>query len=386
MKSLSKVFNPFMGLLSVIISGFLLLSCAAEVSNSDLDESSSEQESSSSFVESSSVSSSDKELSSNESSSDISSSSGESSSEADVVSSVIESSESSSVESSSSLTPVPSNPEWESKGSLYSITYNDHKIEIDASVGGRVTEFSLSGNNILMYGDDDKGSIFWLSPQSDWPGSWPPSAEIDDSTYSTELSDDSTILTLTSGVDSISGMTVEKQFSFNAAHERVDIIYTIINTSDSVQVVAPWANSRCNPGGLTFFPLGEFTDLKAPSFDTLPIELIDGVGWVEHEDQVNMKAFKDGTEGWLSHYNDGSLFIQAFEDVAVDDFAPDEAEIELFAAEEFMEVEYQGAYKELQPGDRYDFNTQWYLAPVEGDISIGSAELVSQVRLTLDIE
>ncbi len=378
-----------MGVLSVIVLVFLLLSCTAEVSNSDLDESSSEQESSSQQT-SSNKSEPSSSLVAESSSVDlsVSSSDGESSIEVEVSSSSIESSESSSAllssESSSSSVPVLSNPEWETNGSIYTITHNDHTIEIDASIGGRVIEFALSGENILMYGDDDKGSIFWLSPQSDW--NWPPSAEIDDSTYSVELSDDNTLLTLTSGVDSISGMTVEKQFSFNAAHDRVDIIYTIINTSDSVQEVAPWANSRCNPKGLTFFPLGDFTNVKAPSFDTLPIELIDGVGWVDHQDQVKMKAFKDGKEGWLSHYNNGFVFIQAFEDVAVDDFAPGETEIELYVAEEFIEVEYQGAYKELQPGDRYDFNTQWYLASVEGTVVQGSADLVSQVRSILGIE
>ncbi|MGL1936366.1 MAG: DUF4380 domain-containing protein [Fibrobacterales bacterium] len=277
---------------------------------------------------------------------------------------------------------------WNASGSKYTTESGGMGIEIDVSNGGRVTSFTRNDTDILVFDEPSQGAIFWLSPQKDWPNTWPPSPEIDNKPYQVELLGDDSELVLTSEVDNLTGMTVEKKYVVNETKQRVEITYSILNTSAITQKVAPWANSRCEEGGITFFPTGEASDVSAPYFSDLPLDTIKDISWMHHTVQFELKAFEDGKEGWLAHTNKGFLYIQTFPDIPVDSFAPGETEVELFVSDSFIEVEYQGAYVSLEPGDRLDWITHWYLIELEAtiDVAVGSDALVALVREILGIK
>jgi hypothetical protein len=53
-----------------------------------------------------------------------------------------------------------------------------------------------------------------------------------------------------------------------------------------------------------------------------------------------------------------------FQDIAQEEAAPGEAEIQVYidARKSFVEIEAQGPYTELQPGEKLDWTVRWYLA------------------------
>ena len=72
-------------------------------------------------------------------------------------------------------------------------------------------------------------------------------------------------------------------------------------------------------------------------------------------------------------------------DVATPDLAPDdsptgEAEIEIFAAPKYVEVENQGAEAVLAPGKALHWTVRWYARKLEEPAVVGSAALVAYVQ------
>ena len=63
------------------------------------------------------------------------------------------------------------------RGTVYTFTAGNTVFAVDAAKAGRIVTFSLAGKNILTAAkssqDNNWGSTFWPSPQSDW--NWPPS-------------------------------------------------------------------------------------------------------------------------------------------------------------------------------------------------------------------
>ena len=77
----------------------------------------------------------------------------------------------------------------------------------------------------------------------------------------------------------------------------------------------------------------------------------------------NRKINVDG-KGWLKFHDNGLVLTQKFPDIAPADAAPGEAEIQVYidARKSFVEIEAQGPYTELQPGEKLDWTVRWYLA------------------------
>ena len=61
--------------------------------------------------------------------------------------------------------------------------------------------------------------------------------------------------------------------------------------------------------------------------------------------------------------------------------APAEAEIQLYvnSGKTYLELESQGAYTELKPGESLSYTVRWYLMPVNSE-SITSQQLISKAR------
>jgi hypothetical protein len=272
------------------------------------------------------------------------------------------------------------------QGSIYTFTFGDTVFAVDAAKAGRVATFSLAGKNVLTAPknaeDNNWGSTFWTSPQSDW--NWPPPAELDPNPYAARV--EGATLVLEGATIPALGLAVSKRFSVDVARGVVAIEYGIVNKGEQARSVAPWEISRVASGGLTFFPMGEGQPWKGFQ-ELLALTIIDGVAWLPSGTMpasADQKAFVDGREGWIAHVTAGLLLVKSFPGISVAQAAPGEAEIELYtdANRTYVEVENQGAYVSLAPGASLSWPVRWYLRKLDAGIQPvpGSSQLVNLVR------
>ena len=165
--------------------------------------------------------------------------------------------------------------------------------------------------------------------------------------------------------------------------------YTITNTSQEVQKVAPWEVTRVKTHGIAFFPFGKgerrgglipFTKEK------------DGISWFHYQDsqlpaQGDRQLYSDGAEGWLAQVNGDVILIKKFIDVPFENNAPNEGEIEWYASpvkpgKSYVEIEHQGQYQELLPGNSLTWQVTWILRQLPQSVKpeVGNAALVEYVR------
>ena len=273
-------------------------------------------------------------------------------------------------------------------GDIYTLEVGNVTFEADASFGGRVTSFTINGEEILFmnsnYGDM-VGSILWPSPQ-DWP--WPPSKTLDSDPYTGGINGNKIILT--SGEDEAMHLIFRKIYYADTEDTTVTLQYSIINNGSSATSKAAWEVTRVDAGGLSFFPTG---DNDAWNKLATYLEFENDISWYEFSNSHigDRKFMSDGKEGWFAHVSESNLlFIKHFEDVPNDNQAPAENEIELYLMSDhsYIELENQSEYIEIQPGDSLVYTVKWYLRtlPESVDVSVGSTFLASYVRQVLGLE
>lgn len=249
-------------------------------------------------------------------------------------------------------------------------------FEVDGARGGRIIEYSLERRNLLFEGpaDGNDGSTFWTSPQAAW--SWPPPSEIDRDPYDLRRADEDRI-TLASRPSTALGMSVEKTFAM-ASDGSIMIDYRIKNEANDERRAAPWEVTRVGRSGVTFFPRGTSVHasprLPAPSYSAS-----EEVVWIEHAShgREDRKLHADGPGGWLAHADDGLLFVKTFESIPPEARAPDESMVEIFVSggAPYVELENQGAYERLEPGESLSWRVAWRLARLPNHERTSRSEL-----------
>lgn len=244
---------------------------------------------------------------------------------------------------------------------LYSISRGEVSMTIDAGKGAKILSYSYAGKEVIsqLAFFNAFGSTFWTSPQSEW--NWPPVAEYDRMPY--EVSMDESSLTMTGQVSKRYGYSISKHFAFNG--KALEISYTITNHTDSLRRVAPWEITRVPAEGTVFF--------ECPSSGIWPAGLMDfrdEGGYARYdidEASENRKVNADGT-GFLVYVNNGLKMTKVFDDITPEQAAPGEAEIQVYVnhGKTFVELESQGAYTALGPGESLTYKVKWLLAPCEG--------------------
>ena len=270
------------------------------------------------------------------------------------------------------------------RDSKYLIELADTSLEVDPQLGGRVVRFARAGQNLLTGSDVDPlnwGSTFWPSPQARW--NWPPVPELDSQPYTATLAGD--VLTLVSAPGMRAKVRVTKRFRALPEARAIEIEYQLENTDTAAASWAPWEISRVAPGGLTFFPTG-----TAPAALTqLPVVNQAGATWYLHEParvpMAGQKFAGDGSGGWLAHVAGRTLFLKQFSDVPAAQQAPSpEAEIEIYAAPGYVEIEPQGPYTQLMPGGRVEWRVRWSVRqlPDALKVEVGNAALFEFARMS----
>jgi len=255
-------------------------------------------------------------------------------------------------------------------------------MKVSAKEGGKIMSYKYDDVEMLsqLRMQNQYGSTFWTSPQKEW--NWPPVTEFDRGAYTVE-SDDSKQLVLTSQVARKLPFRISKPYTPDSKGKFIRVSYTITNKGEETRKVAPWEISRvvADEEGLIFF--------DAPVESITPANLIPfngeaGASWYNFETgSQNRKINADG-KGWLAYASNGLLMIKKFDDITSSQPAPDEAEIQVYVnqGKTYIELESQGEYKSLAPGEGLTWVVDWYLIPLK-DKAVPSKKLLDLVRKTI---
>lgn len=263
----------------------------------------------------------------------------------------------------------------EERSTAVTLRVDDATMTVDPARGGKILSLKYQEQEVLSQSrfPESFGSTFWTSPQKEW--NWPPVAEFDKQPYEVVQRADGR-LTISSPVSERLGMSVGKDFAIDASNHAFVITYSIRNEGTEARSVAPWEITRVtNTGGLIFFAP---TDSIWPA-GLMDFQLSDGVAWYETDEAPrNRKVNADGS-GWLAYCADGLLLVKKFQDLQPEQPAPGEAEVQVYVnrGKTYIELESQGAYTLLQPGESLSWTVRWYLLPVDKDLS--RSELLQRV-------
>jgi hypothetical protein len=257
-------------------------------------------------------------------------------------------------------------------------------FEMSPSHGGRITALKQGGVDLLTASNVDPinfGSTFWSSPQSAWV--WPPLAEIDSNAYMAMQVGNVVTLTSTPTTNANVKISVVKKFTPDLIKEGVLIEYTVKNEGAAPQTLAPWEISRVFPGGITFYS-GASAPVQHGTFPLLPTQDVGGVTWYKHDPTVatQYKLFADGAGGWLAHLAGDIVFVKSFADVPAAQQLPNEAEIEIYSNQKYVEIEPQGPSATLAPGATLTWSVKWYVRklPSPSMAALGNPDLVNFVK------
>ena len=269
----------------------------------------------------------------------------------------------------------------------YTLSVQDLSMTVDAAHGGKILSFKLGDQEVLaqnpaaapqpaqpgegqprrrFFNPNSYGSTFWTSPQAEW--NWPPVPEYDNLPYTAEIKDGPVKVAdvilpalFLEGQVSKYGYRVCKAFTVDPSDLAFVITYSIVNESGETRKIAPWQISRVPNGG--FLEFDAKPEGVTPA-DLMKVTFAEGLATLEVDvaDQ-NRKINVDG-KGWLNFRDKGLVLTQRFPDIAQDAAAPGEAEIQVYidARKSFVEIEAQGPYTELKPGEKLDWTVRWYLA------------------------
>lgn len=269
----------------------------------------------------------------------------------------------------------------------YSVTVANVYFEINADMGGRVSSFTINGEQIIHNDWTEAllaGSTFWPSPQSVW--GWPPSSVLDSDPYAASVSEKKIILE--SDTDSNIDLSFVKTVYADLIDTSVSIEYTIKNTSASSQQWAPWEVTRVPAKGITFFEKGEGS--ISGSLANKTTESASCI-WYDQTNNVGQDKFFCDGKGWIAHLDiNNHLFIKKFENIDKSSAAPGEAEVEVYTApnHSYTELEDQGMYATIESNSSFTWKVKWFarILPSGIDAVVGNQQLVNYVKSTIGEE
>lgn len=264
----------------------------------------------------------------------------------------------------------------ENENNVFTLQSGDALMTIDIAKGGKILSLKHQAQEVISQSrfPESFGSTFWTSPQKEW--NWPPVAEFDKQAYTVKQRDSH--LVITSPVSQRLGLSVGKDFSVDPKDRAFVITYSIKNEGSEPRRVAPWEITRVpNNNGIIFF--------AAPVDSIWPAGLMtfegayDAAWYKTDEAPQNRKVNADGN-GWLAYSADGLLLVKKFQDLKANEPAPGEAEIQVYVnrGKTYIELESQGAYTLLQPGEQLTWTVRWYLTPIDKP-AMPSEELLQTV-------
>ena len=248
------------------------------------------------------------------------------------------------------------------RSSWREVKSGDVTMLIAPQQGGKIMSFKYKDQELIsqLTRPETFGSTFWTSPQKEW--NWPPVPEYDKMPY--EVDDTDGKLVMTSQVSARLGYRIRKAFVADPKSNDILVTYSILNETDETKSVAPWEITRVpNDGGLVFFkaPLSSVTPAGLMPF----VEKYGAVWYTFDEANANRKINADG-EGWMAYAYNGLLLLKQFKNLKPTEFAPGEAEIQVYVnrGKNYVELESQGAYSVIPPHGQIDWTVRWTVLPL----------------------
>ena len=276
------------------------------------------------------------------------------------------------------------------------------EVEFLPLEGGRVTRLRYQGVDLVLPPGrvpGFHGDTFWPSPQARFD--WPPPPILDSAPYEV-LTESAQHLTLRSAPDPDFGFQVEKRFDLS--EHGLAIEFSLTNIWPRPQEVAPWQVTRAPRTGVRAWASGQlFHDA-----DRLQKQREDPGCWFLHSGSTAMfpglevgedhssivvpavtatsKLFTDA-RGWLAHAHDSTLFLRIFPDLALDQAAPRQAEVEMYfdVDLDYIELENQGPYVTLAPGQSATYPVEWRFRTIGADVPTDriSPQLLAEIHSLL---
>jgi hypothetical protein len=99
----------------------------------------------------------------------------------------------------------------------------------------------------------------------------------------------------------------------------------------------------------------------------MTFEQANGAVWYKTDEAPQNRKVNADARGWLAYAADGLLLVKRFQDLKNNEPAPGEAEVQVYVnrGKSYIELESQGAYTLLQPGESLQWTVRWYLMPVD---------------------
>jgi endoglucanase len=253
----------------------------------------------------------------------------------------------------------------------------DVTMVVDVQQGGKVLSLRYADHEVIsqLQRPEWFGSTFWTSPQREW--NWPPVQEFDKRPYAVDHYD-ANHLAITSPVSQRLGLRVSKDF--RAEKDGTFLVtYSIKNEGTAARRVAPWEITRViNDDGIIFF--------DAPVDSIWPADLMTftnsyGASWYKTDEAPQNRKVNANAAGWLAYSADGFLLLKQFQNLRPGEAAPGEAEVQVYvnSGKTYIELESQGAYTLLQPGESLQWAVRWHLAAT-GDAPLPSKALMKRVK------
>lgn len=240
----------------------------------------------------------------------------------------------------------------------YEIKVGNVTMIVDAANGARITSLKYDTLEVLSQNPMPNmyGSTFWTSPQKEW--NWPPVREHDIMRYAVENGDG--MITMTSQLSEKIPLRIKKQFVADEADGCIVVTYSITNEGSVDRKVAPWEITRVPAEGTIFFDAS--LDSITPS-GLMNFEKRDEYVYFDIDQSEKQRKINADGHGWLSYKHNGLILTKRFQDLTPDQPAPDEGEIQVYVhqGKVYVELEEQGAYTLLHPGESLDWSVRWYL-------------------------
>lgn len=259
---------------------------------------------------------------------------------------------------------------------LYTIKNGNITMTVNANEAGKIVSLKYGDKEVLsqLARPNAYGSTFWTSPQKEW--NWPPVPAHDmlpDLTF--QFGDR---LVCAGQLSEQFPIRIIKTFYADPKDGSIVIEYTAKNDSDIERSIAPWEITRVPNGGMVFY--------DAPVESIWPDDLMKytsayGLSWYLAEQYKNYRKTNADAKGWIAYVNEGLLFVKCFDDIPAGAPAPGEAEVQLYVhnGKTYFELEGQGAYTALKPGESLTWKCKWFLVPVDA-WDAPSAELAKTAR------
>lgn len=278
------------------------------------------------------------------------------------------------------------------------------EVEFLPSEGGRLTRLRYNGVDLVLPPGrvpGFHGDTFWPSPQARFD--WPPPPILDAAPYEVGTESDFG-LTLRSAPDPDFGFQLEKRFDLSESGLAME--FTLTNIWPHAQDVAPWQVTRAPRTGILVWATGEpFNDA-----DRLQKQDEDPGCWYVHarsprpfpglaagdphssivvrDVSSTSKVFTDA-RGWLAHAHHSTLFLRIFPDLTPAQAAPRQGEVEMYfdPANDYIELENQGAYLTLTPGQSLSYPVEWRFRRLGAGLPTDrlTPELLTEIQAELDL-